>query len=141
MKTYYEILGIGREATKDEIKKAFRKLARQCHPDVNPGDKEAEAKFKIVNEAYNTLSDASAKTVYDAKLEGDHIDRAPHDAKTVKSPAGYQPFNFENLDRSFVNFFGFNPKAQGSGLDQKEPRKNPRDTTDLFEKYFQTKKK
>lgn len=141
MKTYYEILGIGREATKDEMKKAFRKLVRQCHPDVNPGDRGAEAKFKLVNEAYNTLSDASAKTVYDAKLEGDHIDQASQDVKTVKSPAAYQSFNFENLDRSFENFFGFNPKAQEARLDQKAPRKNPMNTTDLFEKYFQTKKK
>jgi curved DNA-binding protein len=141
MKTYYEILGIRREATKDEIKKAFRKLARQYHPDVNPGDKEAEAKFKIVNEAYNTLSDASAKAMYDARLEGGHIDQAPQGAKTVKSPAGYQPFAFEHLDSSFENFFGFNPKTQGAGLDHKEPRKTPMDTTELFERYFQTKKK
>ncbi len=62
---YYEILGINKEATQDEIKKAFRKQAKNFHPDLNPGDKEAEVKFKEVNEAYEVLSDAQKKEKYD----------------------------------------------------------------------------
>ena len=54
---YYEILGVPRTATEDEIKKAYRKLARKHHPDVNPNDKSAEEKFKKINEAYEVLSD------------------------------------------------------------------------------------
>lgn len=62
---YYEVLGIQKGAGEDEIKKAYRKLAKKYHPDMNPGDKEAEAKFKEVNEAYAVLSDADKRAKYD----------------------------------------------------------------------------
>ena len=62
---YYEVLGIQKGASDDEIKKAFRKLAMKYHPDKNPGDKEAEEKFKEVNEAYSVLSDPDKKDKYD----------------------------------------------------------------------------
>lgn len=56
-RNYYQILDISKDASVDEIKKAYRRLARQFHPDVNPGSKEAEEKFKDINEAYDILSD------------------------------------------------------------------------------------
>ncbi|MSP39218.1 MAG: molecular chaperone DnaJ [Deltaproteobacteria bacterium] len=62
---YYELLGVGRSATEDEIKKAYRKSALQYHPDRNPGDKQAEEKFKEVSEAYSVLSDAQKRAQYD----------------------------------------------------------------------------
>jgi curved DNA-binding protein len=62
---YYEILGVSRTATEDEIKKAYRKLARKHHPDVNPNDKSAEEKFKKINEAYEVLSDKDKRQKYD----------------------------------------------------------------------------
>lgn len=63
---YYEVLGVPKTATDDEIKSAYRKLARKHHPDVNPGDKSAEEKFKEINEAYTVLSDRDKRKRYDA---------------------------------------------------------------------------
>ena len=63
---YYEVLGVGRDASADEIKKAYRALAKKYHPDVNPGDAEAEQKFKEINEAYGVLSDPDKRSKYDA---------------------------------------------------------------------------
>ena len=62
---YYEVLGVGRDATLDEIKKAYRKKAIQYHPDKNPGNKEAEEKFKEAAEAYSVLSDPDKRAKYD----------------------------------------------------------------------------
>ena len=62
---YYEVLGVSKTATADEIKKAYRKLAVKYHPDKNPGDKEAEEKFKEAAEAYDVLSDPQKRQRYD----------------------------------------------------------------------------
>lgn len=64
-KDYYEVLGVERSADKDEIKKVYRKLAMKYHPDKNPGDKQAEEKFKEINEAYQVLSDEDKRAHYD----------------------------------------------------------------------------
>ncbi|HSL96803.1 MAG TPA: molecular chaperone DnaJ [Thermoleophilia bacterium] len=62
---YYDVLGVPRDAGEQEVKKAFRKLARECHPDVNPGDADCEARFKEAAEAYEVLSDADSRAAYD----------------------------------------------------------------------------
>ena len=96
---YYEVLGVARDASADEIKKAYRKLARKHHPDVNPGDKTAEAKFKEAQQAYDILSDAEKRSLYDRygkaafegmaasgpALGGDRVDRQPGGPRASRS--------------------------------------------------------
>jgi molecular chaperone DnaJ len=80
-KDYYEILGVKKSASADEIRNAFRKLARKYHPDVNPGDKAAEEKFKTMSEANDVLSDPKKRKIYDqVGFYSDNIDAATADA-------------------------------------------------------------
>src|SRR5579864_8126 len=80
-KDYYEILGVKKSASADDIRKAFRKLARKYHPDVNPGDKSAEEKFKALSEANDVLSDPKKRKIYDqVGFYSDNIDPATAEA-------------------------------------------------------------
>jgi molecular chaperone DnaJ len=95
---YYETLGVGKNASADEIKKAYRKVAMQFHPDRNPGDKTAEEKFKEAAEAYEILSDSDKKTQYD---------RYGHAGVSGQSRGGYSGgMNMEDIFSQFGDIFG-----------------------------------
>ncbi len=97
---YYEILGVARDASEDAIKKAYRKLAKENHPDLNPGDKAAETRFKEVNEAYEVLSDSDKKTRYD------QYGHAGVDPNFGGGYGGAGGFDFGDLGDIFGSFFG-----------------------------------
>lgn len=99
---YYEVLGLSKGASDDEIKKAYRRLAKQYHPDMNPGDKVAEGKFKEVNEAYDVLSDPDKKAKYD------QYGHAAFDPSSGFGGGAGGGFGFDGFDISdiFSSFFG-----------------------------------
>jgi molecular chaperone DnaJ len=109
-KDYYQILGVPKGAALAEIKKAYRKLARKYHPDLNPGDKSAEAKFKEIQEAYSVLSDAKKRTQYDQYgFAGDMPPGAGPGGRGGQ--AGFEGFDFSDYGSSsfrdlFDNLFG-----------------------------------
>lgn len=111
---YYETLGISRTAGDDEIKKAYRKIAKECHPDLNPGDKEKEHRFKEANEAYEVLSDSQKKNMYD---QYGHAGVDP--SYGAGRGGGQSGFGFDDLDlgsifESFFGGFGGSRSATGS---------------------------
>lgn len=108
---YYEVLGVARNATADEIKKAYRTLARKSHPDVNPGDKAAETRFKEAQEAYEVLSDKEKRKLYDqfGKAGVHGVGAGSHGPGPEwfargGPGAGGEGAGFENVD--FSQFFG-----------------------------------
>jgi DnaJ-class molecular chaperone len=105
---YYKVLGVERGATAAEIKSAYRKLARKHHPDVNPNNKDAEKRFKEINEAYQVLSDAAKRKKYD-ELGADWERGAPEDEvlrRYARAGGGAGPQGFESADAgAFSDFF------------------------------------
>ncbi|MDI3318084.1 MAG: molecular chaperone DnaJ [Bacillota bacterium] len=106
---YYEVLGVRRGASQEEIKAAFRRLARRYHPDANPDDPDAEAKFKEINEAYQILSDPEKRAQYD------RFGRAAFQPGAGAGPGGadgFGGFDFEDLGLGdlFESFFGGGPR-------------------------------
>lgn len=116
---YYEVLGVDKNASDDEIKKAFRQQAKKYHPDLHPGDKEAEAKFKEVNEAYSVLSDPDKKSKYD------RFGHAGVDPNEFGGGGGYGAYDVD-LGDLFSSIFG-----GGFGGGSSRRRNGPQKGSDL----------
>lgn len=126
---YYKILGVPRKADEKEIKTAYRKLARKYHPDVNPGDKQAEAQFKLVSEAYGVLSDKEKRSLYDQY--GSNWEAVQQGGANFGGSGGEYDFNGGDFGSIFENLFsGFGGFGTGSAqsrvriedLDASRPR-------------------
>ncbi len=142
---YYEVLGVKKDASDSEIKSAFRKQAMKYHPDRNPGDKEAEEKFKEVNEAYSILSDPEKKDRYD------RFGFAGVDPNSGFGAGGFSGADFSDMfgdifgsmfGGGFGGFGGFGGQQQANpNAPQKGQDMQARITIDFEEAYFGTKKK
>ena len=136
---FYEVLGLSKGASDDEIKRAFRKLAMKYHPDKNPGDKEAEEKFKEINEAYAVLSDPEQKSKYD------RFGHAGVDPNSFAGGGGFGGFGgFEDIFDMFGSAFGGGFGGFGGGRRNNSPIKGSdiqkSMTIDFEEAAFGTKK-
>ncbi len=102
---YYNVLGIAKNATQDEVKKAYRKLARKMHPDLNPEDKEADRKFQQINEANEVLGDPEKRKKYDQ--HGEHWQHADEIEKNKSNRQQYEPqgFSGDMHEGEFSDFF------------------------------------
>ncbi len=133
-KNYYETLGIKKNASAEEIKKAYRKLARKYHPDLNAGNKESERKFKEVNEAYNTLNDPQKRSEYDKDKHSPFgYDNGKSNFYGKKQPGDYSGFNdiFSNIFTSVDKNKKKNAQPYRNGADIKSTL-----TITLEESYF-----
>ncbi len=98
-KNYYDILGVNKSATDKDIKAAYRRLARKYHPDVNPGDKSAESKFKEINAAYEVLADAQKRQKYDKY--GDKWQYADQMEQAEREQGAYRQYNYPGSGQTF----------------------------------------
>jgi len=126
---YYEVLGVNKGASVDELKKAYRKEAKKYHPDLHPGDKEAEAKFKEVNEAYEVLSDPDKKARYD---QYGHAGVDPNFGAGGGSPFGGGFGDFGDIFGDIFGNFGF-----GGGGARRNGPKRGRDIHKTIEITFE----
>lgn len=137
---FYNILGVSRDASNDEIKKAYRKLAKKYHPDANPGDKSAEEKFKQVSEAYDILSDSEKRSAYD------QFGKA---AFENGGAGGYGGYTYADASDIFESFFGGGfSDIFGGGFGSSQRKNGPKRGADVQtrlnisfeESFFGTKK-
>lgn len=128
-RSYYEILGVKKDATEDEIRKAYRKLARKYHPDVNPNDKQAESKFKELSEAYAVLSDKEKREQYDQFGRSAFQGGGPG-----AGPFGGGAGPFAGFDFDFTQFTGGG--ARGGGARGRSRTTGPTNFTDFFSDLF-----
>src|ERR1051325_2995131 len=123
---YYSVLGVSRTAKPDEIKKAYRRLARKYHPDVNPGDKRAAEQFKKISEAFDVLSDPKKRDVYDRF--GSYSEAAERNAAHSASNFDFSSFGASSFRDMFAELFGGQNKGgpsfgRGRGAQSQQPQR------------------
>ena len=135
MTNYYEILGVDRKARIGDIKKAYRKLARKYHPDLNPGDRKAEERFKQISEAYDVLSDTAKRKTYDLEVLAGAAGGRPFRASPAGADAG---FDFDESGAGFASFFSEIFGGRDVGREEDRPRRGEDVTHALKIGFFES---
>ena len=135
----YQVLGVSQTADEDTIKKAYRKAAKECHPDTHPGDKRAEERFKEIGEAYRILSDKQKREEQKSAAGRNSTGTCRNGAGTGRKNTGGGTIDPGDIEKEFERFF-----SMGKQSEKKENRTqqkiNPMDVTDLFERYMGLKR-
>lgn len=151
---YYKVLGIKENATEEEIKKAYRSIAKKYHPDANQGNHAAAERFKAASEAYAVIGDLAGRKEYDSRRAAGRAQKAGGQHSAGKGPSGgnNKPqgsfmgtgFGKGSMDAGFEQFFGFNPHTKEVHEDKlnlnKKAKTDPIDMTEMFEKYMGIKR-
>lgn len=135
IRNYYELLGVKRDASADEIKQSFRRLARKYHPDLNPGDKAAEDKFKSISEAYEILSDRSKRSQYDKFAGFWRKNRTKAPANPPRQRAGVDEDDFSDDFNTFIDRLLGRKKESSNGTNRSSAQtdRNFRTSDDSWE--------
>ena len=136
---YYKTLGVNPDATQEEIRKAYRKLAKKYHPDANPGNEKAEQVFRAIATAYAVLGDETKKAEYDRERSGVQPDRGQRGPKGTstkyRASRPMTPEDFFRAGSAFEKYFGFDPKSASGSTNTDEDVK-PMKTADAFKAIF-----
>lgn len=145
---YYKILGVPKEADEEQIKQAYRRMAKKYHPDLNPDNPQAEARFKDIVEAYETLGDAERRKAYDVKQDK-AAGRSREAGQGGAKNGDFTPnMDFGAFTKDMEKYFGFSftggaaPQGQDSAPNGKKAgsgKRNPLDVTEMFEAFMKVK--
>ena len=144
VKNYYAVLACKQTDSEETLRKAFRQLAKKHHPDLNPGDKTAEAKMREIAEAWETLGDTEKRKQYDLELSGG-AKQKPFTAGPGTAPQSSRPMtqeDFFNMTRNFDGMFSEESiRNSAAKIKSSQPNPmNPMDTTAFFEQFMGIKK-
>ena len=131
----YQVLGVSSNASEDSIKKAYRKAAKECHPDTHPGDKKAEERFKVIGEAYHILSDRQRRKEYDEKNKQRTVNGNKEKNRTVHKAGFVYP---GDLEKEFEKFFSMGNTNKTGSKEETKKQQNIKsmDVSSLFERYM-----
>lgn len=133
---YYQIMGVSKDADAATIKKVYRKLVKEYHPDTHPGDKQAAERFKQIAEAYAVLGDDEKRKLYDQELTAAGVKKRQNSSRKEAPSNPFDPMDFQREFENLFSFGGQQAKTEKNSKNQGTNKVNPLDTSALFERYM-----